>query len=50
MTMQLFMSVGAVICATAVAKYIWRGIGCFKAVYNDIKHELKQNENNGKDY
>ncbi|WP_156098319.1 hypothetical protein [Prevotella histicola] len=50
MMMQLFMSIGAVICATAVAKYIWREIGCFEAVYNEIKHELKQNTNNGKDY
>lgn len=44
------MAVCAVVCTSAVAKYIWREIGCFKAVYNDIKQELKQNANNGKDY
>ncbi len=50
MTIQLFMAIGTIICTTVVAKYIWREIGCFKAVYNDIKQELKQNANNGKDY
>lgn len=50
MIFQVFMAVCAVVCTSAVAKYIWREIGCFKAVYNDIKQELKQNANNGKDY
>lgn len=50
MTIQLFMSVGAIACTATVAKYIWQEKGCFKVVYDDIKRELKQNTNNGKDY
>lgn len=50
MTIQLFMSVGAIVCTAAVVKYIWQEKGCFKVVYDDIKRELKQNTNNGKNY
>lgn len=50
MILHIFCVVGAVICTVAVVKYIWQEISCFKVVYNDIKQELKQNTNNGKDY
>ncbi len=50
MIIQIFMAIGAVICIAAVAKFIWQEKGCFKVVYDDIKRELKQNTDNGKDY
>lgn len=50
MIIQIFMAIGAVICTATVAKYIWQERRCFKVLYNDIKQELKQNTNNGKDY
>lgn len=50
MILQILMAVGAIACTAAVAKYIWQEKGCFKVVYDDIKRELKQNTNNGKDY
>lgn len=42
MIIQIFMAVGAVVCTATVAKYIWQERGCFKAVYDDMKRELKQ--------
>ena len=36
---HLFMSVGALICTAAVAKYIWQAKGCFKVVFHDLKDE-----------
>lgn len=50
MILQILMAAGAIVCTVAVAKYIWQEKGCFKVVYDDIKRELKQNTNNGKDY
>lgn len=50
MIIQIFMAIGTVICIATVARYIWQEKGCFKVVYDDIKRELKQNTNNGKNY
>lgn len=36
------MAVCAVAYTAAVARYIWLERGCFKAVYDDMKQELKQ--------
>lgn len=36
---HLFMSVGALTCTAAVAKYIWQARDSFKDVYNQIKEE-----------
>ena len=48
MIIQIFMAVVAVVCTAAVAKYIWQERGCFKAVYDDMKQELKQKYNKWK--
>ncbi len=50
MILQILFIIGAAFCIYYVAKYIWQEKGCFKVVYDDIKRELKQNTNNGKDY
>lgn len=50
MILQILMAAGAIVCTAAVVNYIWQEKGCFKVVYDDIKRELKQNTNNGKDY
>lgn len=42
MTVYVFFVVGAVVCTVSVTKYVWGEIKCFKAVYNDIRRELKQ--------
>ncbi len=36
---QIFMAVGALTCAAAVAKYIWQARDSFKDVYNQFKEE-----------
>ena len=36
------MTVGAIVCTAAVAKYIWQSRGCFKEVYKQIKEEWKK--------
>ena len=36
---QIFMSVGALTCTAAVAKYIWQARDSFKDVYNQFKEE-----------
>lgn len=40
MIVQISMAVGAIVCAAAVANYIWQAKGCFKEVYNQIEEEL----------
>ena len=50
MILQIITATGAIVCTAAVVNYIWQEKGCFKVVYDDIKRELKQNTNNGKDY
>ena len=42
MIIQILVAIGAVVCTIAVVRYIWQERGCFKAVYGDMKHELKQ--------
>ena len=36
---QIFMSVGALTCTAAVAKYIWQARDSFKEVYKQIKED-----------
>lgn len=42
MIVQSFMAVGAIVCAAAVANYIWQAKGCFKEVYNQLKEECNE--------
>lgn len=36
---QIFFTVGALICTAVVAKYVWQARDSFKDVYNQFKEE-----------
>lgn len=42
MIIQIITAIGAAVFTVVVAKYIWQERGCFKAVYDDMKQELKR--------